>query len=61
MLPEHPFYQQTFGWRPEDYLKAMEIGRQTVSLPISAKLSDVDVGRVIKAVVDILGKASEFI
>ena len=60
-MPEHPFYQQTFGWRPEDYLKAMEIGRQTVSLPISAKLSDVDVGRVIKAVVDILGKASEFI
>ena len=42
-IPEHPFYQQTFGWRPEDYPNAMRIGRQTVSLPISAKLSDDEV------------------
>lgn len=49
-LPEHPYYQQTFGWKPEDYANAMKIGRQTVSLPISAKLSDADVGDVIKAV-----------
>ena len=55
-IPEHPFYQQAFGWRPEDYLNAMRIGRQTVSLPISAKLTDDDVGSVIEAVFSVLEK-----
>jgi dTDP-4-amino-4,6-dideoxygalactose transaminase len=49
-IPEHPYYQQTFGWKPEDYPNAMRIGRQTVSLPISAKLTDQDVEDVIEAV-----------
>jgi dTDP-4-amino-4,6-dideoxygalactose transaminase len=49
-LSEHPFYQKTFGWQPEDYPNAMRIGRQIVSLPISAKLSEGDVRDVIKAV-----------
>jgi dTDP-4-amino-4,6-dideoxygalactose transaminase len=49
-IPEHPYYQQTFGWRPEDYPNAMRIGRQTVSLPLSARLSDRDVEDVIAAV-----------
>lgn len=49
-VPEHPFYQQTFGWRAENYPYAMQIGRQTVSLPISAKLTDEDVEDVIEAV-----------
>jgi len=49
-LPEHPIYQEKFGWRPEDYPNAMRIGRQTVSLPLSAKLTDEEVERVIEAV-----------
>ena len=49
-IPEHPYYQQTFGWRPEDYPQAMNIGRRTVSLPISAKLTDKDIQDVIIAV-----------
>jgi len=49
-IPEHPYYQQTFGWMPEDYPHAMGIGRQTVSLPFSAKLSDADVEDVIETV-----------
>lgn len=49
-IPEHPYYQRTFGWRPEDYPQAMRIGRQTVSLPLSAKLTETDVERVILAV-----------
>ena len=52
-IPEHPYYQETFGWQPEDYPNAMRIGRQTVSLPLSAKLTDEDVQDVIKAVVKI--------
>lgn len=53
-IPEHPFYQKTFGWKPEDYPNAMHIGRQTVSLPLSAKLTDDDVGDVVEAVKGIL-------
>ncbi len=47
---EHPYYQQRLGWRPEDHPHAMAIGRQTVSLPISAKLSEANVERIITAV-----------
>lgn len=53
-IAEHPYYQKTFGWRPENYPNAMQIGRQTVSLPISAKLTDQDVEDVIEAVQKIL-------
>jgi len=53
-LPEHPFYQQEFGWQPEDYPHAMKIGRETMSLPLSAKLTDEDVTHVINAVVNII-------
>ncbi|MDX2479778.1 MAG: DegT/DnrJ/EryC1/StrS family aminotransferase, partial [Desulfuromusa sp.] len=49
-LPEHPYYQKTFGWQPEDYPHAMRIGRQTVSLPLSAKLTENDVADVITGV-----------
>ena len=53
-IPEHPYYQETFGWRPENYPNAMRIGRQTVSLPLSAKMNNQDVEDVIKAVEMIL-------
>jgi dTDP-4-amino-4,6-dideoxygalactose transaminase len=49
-LTEHPYYQQSLGWRPEHTPHATRVGRRTVSLPISAKLSDQDVGDVISAV-----------
>jgi len=49
-IPEHLYYQKSFGWKPEDYPNAMRIGRQTVSLPLSAKLTDKDVRDVIEAV-----------
>jgi dTDP-4-amino-4,6-dideoxygalactose transaminase len=49
-VPEHPVYRERFGWKPEDWPKAQRIGRQTVSLPLSPKLTDRDVERVIRAV-----------
>ena len=49
-VPEHPYYQRVFGWKPEDYPQAARIGRQTVSLPLSAKLTDADVADVIAGV-----------
>ena len=49
-IPEHPYYQQKFGWQPEDYPQAMRIGRQTASLPLSAKLTLKDELDTIQAV-----------
>jgi dTDP-4-amino-4,6-dideoxygalactose transaminase len=49
-IPEHPYYQKTFGWKPEDYPHAMRVGRSTVSIPLSANLSDRDVDDVIASV-----------
>ena len=53
-IPEHPYYQKTFGWKPEEYPNAMRVGRQTVSLPISAKMIDSDTDDVISAITEIL-------
>lgn len=53
-LSEHPYYQDEYGWRPEDYPHATRIGRQTVSLPLSVKLSAGDVDDVVRAVRGIL-------
>lgn len=55
-LNEHPYYQENFGWKPEDTPHAQRVGQQTVSLPISAKLTDADVGDVIRAIRQILTK-----
>jgi dTDP-4-amino-4,6-dideoxygalactose transaminase len=52
-VPEHPYYQKALGWKPEDYPNAMRIGRETASLPISAKLTNKDVQDVIDSVVQI--------
>jgi dTDP-4-amino-4,6-dideoxygalactose transaminase len=53
-IPEHPYYRKRFGWKPEDFPNACRIGRQTVSLPLSAKLTDDDVDDVVKAVKSVL-------
>jgi len=53
-IPEHPYYQETFGWRPEEYPIATNIGRKTVSLPLSAKLEQRDRDDVVEAVHRIL-------
>ena len=49
-IPEHPYYKKTFGWKPAEYPNASRVGRETVSLPLSAKLTDGDVDDVIEAV-----------
>lgn len=53
-IPEHPYYQATYGWRPEAYPHAMRVGRQTVSLPLSPALTDADVDDVVEAITEIL-------
>lgn len=49
-VPEHPYYRSRHGWAPEDFPVAMRIGRTTVSLPLSAGLTDDDVTDVVTAV-----------
>ena len=53
-IPEHPYYQQRFGWRPEQWPHAMQLGRETVSLPLSPAISDADADRVIQDVTRLL-------
>ncbi len=53
-IPEHPYYQNKFGWKPGDYPHAMRIGRQTVSLPISAKLTNDDVADVTDSIKELV-------
>ena len=45
----HPFYRKTFGWKEEDFPNAEWIGERTLSLPLSAALSEKDVEDVIEA------------
>ena len=49
-IPTYSVYQQRFGWKPDDYPVANAIGQSTVSLPLSARLSDEDVEDVVTAV-----------
>ena len=49
-LPEHPYYQQAFGWAPGDVPNAARSGRQTGSIPLSPALTDDDVTDVIEAI-----------
>ncbi|MBI3378776.1 MAG: DegT/DnrJ/EryC1/StrS family aminotransferase [Nitrospirae bacterium] len=46
----HPYYQNTYGYKRGDFPNAEWISDRTVSLPISAKLTDEDVEDVIEAV-----------
>ena len=48
-IPFHPFYRKTFGWKMDDFPNAKWIGERTLSLPLSAALSDKDVDDVIEA------------
>lgn len=46
---QHPFYRKTFGWKEGDFPNAEWIGERTLSLPLSAALSEKDVEDVIEA------------
>lgn len=50
----HPYYRETYGYRPEDFPVAYAEFLREVSLPIYSKMSDQDVQDVIDAVADIV-------
>ena len=49
-LHKHPYYAKTYHLNPGDYPEAEYISARTLSIPLSAKLSDDDVQDVINAV-----------
>ena len=53
-LAQQPYYQEEYGWRPDDYPVARAFGDSTVSLPLGPKLDNAEVGRIIEAVATIL-------
>jgi dTDP-4-amino-4,6-dideoxygalactose transaminase len=55
-IAEHPYYQQRYHWRAEDTPHAMNYGRETLTLPLSPKLTDKDVDDVIEALGRIVGR-----
>jgi dTDP-4-amino-4,6-dideoxygalactose transaminase len=50
----HPYYRETYGYKPEDFPVAYETYKKIISLPIYAKMSDGDAQRVVEAVKDII-------
>jgi dTDP-4-amino-4,6-dideoxygalactose transaminase len=46
----HPYYRNTFTYRPEDFPTASAVFERIISLPIYPKMSDADLQRVIDTV-----------
>lgn len=55
-IAEHPYYKKNFGFETDDYPVSKRIGEQTVSIPLSAALSDSDSMRIITSVKNIFEK-----
>jgi len=54
----HPYYRDTYGYKKDDFPNALYVSERTVSLPLSAKLTDDDVQDVIQAVSKVLDRFS---
>lgn len=52
----HPYYRETYGYRPQDYPVAFAEYLREISLPIYSKMSDEDVNDVITAVCTIVAE-----
>jgi dTDP-4-amino-4,6-dideoxygalactose transaminase len=50
----HAFYRERYGYQPQDFPNATSISQHTVSIPLSAKLSNIEVENIIKSVHSII-------
>lgn len=50
----HPYYRETYGYRPEDYPVAHREYQREISLPIYSRMTGADVQSVIDAVLDVV-------
>jgi dTDP-4-amino-4,6-dideoxygalactose transaminase len=55
-LHVHPYYEATYGYKPEDFPVAYGEYQREISLPIYSKMSDQDVQDVIDGVIDVVRK-----
>lgn len=55
----HPYYRDTYGYRPSDFPVALDCYERSISLPFYSKMSDLDVERVIEAVLDVVSRFSQ--
>ena len=53
-IPGFSYYQDNFGWNPDDYPNSTSIGNRTVSIPLSPGLSEDDLDRIVDKVNSIL-------
>ena len=53
----HPYYQNTYHYKPADFPNASFLSQRVVSLPVYPKLTKRDINRVVKAVTDIITTA----
>ncbi len=49
-LHRHPYYEENFGWRPEDLPVATAVWKRLVSLPIFPGMRDDEIGYVIDTI-----------
>jgi dTDP-4-amino-4,6-dideoxygalactose transaminase len=54
----HPYYHDTYGYKRDDFPNSLYVSERTISLPLSAKLTDEDVQDVIDAVTGVLDRYS---
>ena len=52
----HPYYRDTYGYKPDDFPIAFREYKREISLPIYSKMTDGDVQDVIDAVTDVVGR-----
>jgi perosamine synthetase len=53
----HPYYRETYGYRPEDFPVAYREYLREVSLPIYSRMTREDVEDVIRAVVEVVSRS----
>ncbi|HEV2414227.1 MAG TPA: DegT/DnrJ/EryC1/StrS aminotransferase family protein [Candidatus Dormibacteraeota bacterium] len=53
-VPDHTYYRERYGWRPQDFPVAYREFDRMLSLPLSPALTDQDVADVIEAVTEVV-------
>jgi dTDP-4-amino-4,6-dideoxygalactose transaminase len=54
----HPYYEETFGWRPDDHPVASAVWTRLVSLPIFSAMTRPEIDAVVDAVRALCGRPS---
>lgn len=52
----HPYYRETFGWRPEEFPVATHTWERLVSVPIYSAMQEEDVETVVTAIRDVCAR-----